>query len=136
MPPLDPEAYWRSTWRAPVARLARQDDRGHISLRVDAAMRQLGTGFAYDIFDHRFVPSPPSLPGLAGEPDICLVLADAVGDRFAVAECERAATKALAVHDLLHTALCDLVIRATSGRRDVNAITRWIMGDDDEPPTG
>lgn len=136
MPPLDPEAYWRSTWRTPVARLARQADREHISQRVEAALRHRGGGFAYDIFDRQFLLSTPALPGLAGEPDICLVLTDAVGDRFAVAERERAATKALAVHDLLHTALCDLVTRATSGQRDVNAITRWIMGHDDEPPTG
>lgn len=135
-PMIEPEAYWRSPWRAPVGRMAQQQDRAHIGQRVEAALRRFGAPIAYEVFDRSFVLCESTLPRLAGEPDIGILLADATGDRFAVGVRERGAIKELAVHDLLRTALGDFLARSIEGQRDLTAIARWIMGQDAAPPPG
>ena len=125
---LDPQSYWRSPWRSHVAAAARGVERARITPRIEAVLHRHGAPIDYEIFGHAFLHSA------AADREFALVLSDAQGDLFAVAERERAATKALAVHEMLSTALGDLLLRATSGRGDIGALSAWIMGDAEGPP--
>lgn len=136
MTPFDHGAYWRSTWRSSTARLARQVDRPRIAARVEIAMGRFGAAVGHDVFGRRFLLCAPALPGVPGDAEMEIVLGDAADDLFVVHVRERAATKAVAIHELFSTALADYLARATSDHRDRDALARWIVGTDDGPPPG
>ena len=133
---FDHDGHWRSTWRTPVARMARGLDRARLAARVEIAVKRVATQLACEVFGHAFSTDASARPGTAGDNDMYLVLGDARDDLFVVCWRERAAPKAVAIHEQASTALVDFLARATSGSRDIDRIARWISGTDDEFPEG
>lgn len=93
-------------------RLAPRLDRAALARGLEALLRVHGAPIAYELFGHCFAPDRP------GDPDVALVLADAEHDLFMVGQCERGGLSFVSVHEAIHDAATDLLVRAAPGLAD------------------
>ncbi len=103
---------------APARRLAQRLDRARLAQGLEALLRAHGAPIAYELFGRHLLLCAPALPGVAGDPDIALVLADAEHGLFMVAQRERGGLSFVSVHEAIHDAAVDLLSRAARGLRD------------------
>ncbi|CAH0287226.1 hypothetical protein [Roseomonas sp. CECT 9278] len=96
-------------------RLSARLDRAALAGRLAALLRDHGAPIGYTLFGDDFLLCAPALPGVAGDPDIALVLGDADHGLFVVAQRERGALSFVSVHEAIHDAAADLLSRAAPG---------------------
>jgi hypothetical protein len=112
MPPLIITNRWTGVANSSRMRLASLVDRPETSRRIEALLRQVGANVAYEVFDRDFTLCAPDLPGVAGDPDIALVIGNAEHDLFFVAQRERGGLSAISIHEAIHDAVGDFIRRA------------------------
>lgn len=93
-------------------RVARSVDRAETARRIEALLREHGAPIAFEVFDREFVLCEPHLPGVKGDPDIAIVLGDAEFELFFVAQRERGGLNAVSVHETIHDALGNFLVKA------------------------
>lgn len=111
-PPLTLAGRWTHSGNSLRIRWAGMVDREATAARIEAVLREHGAAIAYEIFDRQFCLCAPDIPGVAGDPDIAIVLGNAEFDLFFVAQRERGGLSAVSVHESLEDAVRDALGRA------------------------
>lgn len=124
--PFDPAARWPASL---AARLSARLDRAALTARIAALLRDHGAPIRYELFGRDILLCAPALPEVVGDPDIALVLGDAVQGLFVVAQRERGALSCVSVHEAIHDAAADLLSRAAPGLADARARLGRLIGD-------
>jgi hypothetical protein len=112
------------------ARMARALDRPRLARGLEEALRRHGAPIGYEVFGHRFLLCAPDAPGVAGDPDLAVVLGDAEDDLFFVAVRERGALGSLSVHESVLDAVADFIGRAADSLAEPRRIAARIANFD------
>jgi len=110
--PLSLTGRWTGPSNSLRLRVSRGLDRAETARRIETLLRRHGAPIAYEVFGRDFVLCAPDLPGVAGDPDIAIVLGDAEHELFFVAQRERGGLGPISVHSAPHDAIRDFLVQA------------------------